>query len=251
MSFIELNSKFYAEKSVFDVLELIEWKRKSNKYNFKILPKTAILTLQKSFLDKRKILLSKKIKGITGKNYKISNSLLVCTSFGVGAPAITNLLEELRGLGVENFIFIGFAGRLNSHYKENEICIVKKAYSTTGCTSLYSKNEFFEPKKNHWFTNLNSTLDYKNSICWSTDGPFRETSSLLRYFIQNEASHVDMECAAIYAFAEYYDLNALCIVVSSDSLENLNWKPPSGFKSLNYSMRKVLKSCIDSIENGK
>jgi purine-nucleoside phosphorylase len=249
MAFNELNTKFYTEKSVLDILKLIQWKKDSKKYNFEVLPKTAIITLEKSFLDNITRFFTKRIKGITGKNYQINKNILVCTSFGNGAPAIIGLLEELQGLGVENFIFIGYAGSLDANYIESDICIVKKAFSTTGCAALYSKNEFFKPKNNDWFSNLESKLNYKESICWSTDAPFRETPSLINHFIEKKATHVDMECAAIYAFAEFYNLNALCLLVTSDSLSHENWKHPKNLELLNNTIKKVLKQCINIFSN--
>ena len=249
MAFKELNINFYTEPSVLDILELIKWKKSCNAYNFNVLPKTAIITLHKHYLDRKIRFFAKKIKGIKGKNFLLNKKTLVCAEFGNGAPAIVGLLEELRGLGVENFIFIGFAGSLNLNFKESDVCIVQKAYSTTGCASLYSKDDFFEPKKSTWFSHLETKLCYKESICWSTDAPFRETPSLINHFKEKRTTHVDMECAAIYAFAEFYKLNALCVLITADSLSENSWLPPKNNKKLANSIKNTTNHFVNLLSN--
>lgn len=249
MAFDELNNNFYTEKSVLDILKLIQWKREAKKYNFETLPKTAFLTLEKGFIDRKTRFFSKKIKGISGFHYQVNNELLLCSGFGNGAPAIVGLLEELRGLGVENFIFIGFAGSLTTDFKENEVCIVTKSYSTTGSTILYSSNDYFEPKKSEWFSNLQSKLNYKEAVCWSTDAPYRETPSLISNYKEKGSTHVDMECAAVYAFADFYKINSMCILMTADSLSETSWKLPMSIKTLNKTLSNIVKSCIKIISN--
>lgn len=240
----ELPPTYYSENAVLTSSKLIDWKRNLTKYNFKTLPKTALLTFNKNYLDKRTRIFSKKIKGLVGQNYLVNKSLLVCTDFGFGASATISLLEELRGLGVENFIFIGFAGSLDSSISEGDIFIVNQAYSTTGCTVLYDSNDIFGPNNSSWCSGLQSKLTFKETICWSTDAPFRETPELISHFISKKATHVDMECAAIYAFANFYQLNALCVIVSADTISSTNWVPPSNLFELHKVIVRVVQSCI-------
>ncbi|NRD24324.1 hypothetical protein HNV10_13780 [Winogradskyella litoriviva] len=248
MHFITPEDAFFEEKSTLDILKLVHWKKQNNLYNFKVLPKTAILS-QTNILSKKDRVLLKRVKGITGKNYILSGSVLICTGFGNGAPAIVSLMEELRALGVTAFLFMGFAGRIQDTIKEGEICIVNKAYSTVGCTMFYSAEDSFIPNKNNWFANLNTKLNWKNAICWSTDAPFRETPSLITTYTKKGADLVDMECAAIYAFSQFYGLNALCVLVASDSLFNMNWLPPKNMDKLNKTMINTFKTLYKLISN--
>ncbi|WP_299109165.1 hypothetical protein [uncultured Winogradskyella sp.] len=234
---------FYKEKSTLDILDLVTWKKQNNSYNFKSLPKTAILT-HTNIISKRTRLFSKTLKGLTGKNYLLSKSLLMCTGFGNGAPAIVSLMEELRVLGVTDFVFIGFAGRLNNKMTEGESCIVDKAFSTTGCSIFYSAKDNFIPNNNDWFVKLRTQLNLKNVTCWSTDVPFRETPSLINIYREKGADFVDMECAAIYAFSQFYALNAFCVLIAADGLFNNQWIPPKEMKKINAAMLNTLKKLI-------
>lgn len=213
------------------------------------MPKTAILTVQHNVISRKRSFFYKKTKGVTGKNYIIDANLLVCTNFGVGAPAVISLMEELRTLGVTQFLFIGLAGRIDHTIAEGEICIAKPIFSTSGCTALYASGEYFEPIKDDWLATITSKLNYKEVIGWSTDAPFRETPSLIAHYKTKGAKLVDMECAAIYAFAKFHNLNALCVLIAADALFEMNWLPPKNMHLLNASLLKTFKSLAKIISN--
>lgn len=242
MQLNNLEASFYKEKSTLDILDIVNWKKQNKKYNFTSLPKTAILTVQHNVISRKRSLFYKKIKGVTGKNYVIEPNLLLCTNFGIGAPAVMSLMEELRVLGVTQFFFIGLAGRIDHTIAEGEVCIAKTVFSTTGCAALYASGTCFEPIKNDWLTAIASKLNYKQVIGWSTDAPFRETQSLIEYYKAKGAKLVDMECAAIYAFAKFYNLNSLCVLIASDALSETNWSPPKHISGLNDSMLRTFKT---------
>lgn len=241
-SFFKNNSNLISEKSVLDISEFVLWKKNNNAYNFDSLPKTAILTLSKNVLSRKNRIFYKKTKGISGSNYIINKNVLLCSSFGSGASAIISLLEELRILGVENFIFVGLAGKLIA--TNDDTFVIDNSFSTCGSTLFYSKKEEYKPIQNSWFLTLKEKLNLKTAICWSTDAPFRETKSLIAYFKEKKATHVDMECAAIYAFSEFYGINAICIVVSADSFIDDVWLPPKNSAVLNENLNQLVKKII-------
>jgi purine-nucleoside phosphorylase len=243
LSSIKKNKDFYKESSIVDISNIVEWKKKRGNYNFIALPKTAILTLSSALLERKKRFFSKKIKGIYGKNYILNADFLYCSEFGNGAPAIIVLIEELRVLGVENFIFIGFAGLLKKEFKEKTF-IVTNSFSTTGTTSFYSDKDNFKPIHSKWFEFFCAQLNYKETTCWSTDAPFRETKSLVSYYIEKNAQLVDMECASVYALAEFYNINALCILVPADEIVDFVWNEPLNLNELNFVMKGIIKKII-------
>ncbi len=240
---------FSKESAVLKASDIVQWKKKNNKYNFSILPKTAIISLNKYGISRKKTIFIKKVHGLIGQNFILNHNLIFCSGFGNGAPAVVGILEELRELGVENFIFVGLAGLISKNENNGEVFWVNNSLSTVGCTRFYSTKDSFEPLKNVWFKNLKSNLNLPEATCWSTDAPFRETKSLLDYFIEKRATHVDMECAAIYAFAEFYNLNALCIVVTADNLSNYNWNPPKDSKAMNWNLSQIIKKIINITNN--
>lgn len=243
LSKLKNNNNFWKEPSILNISDIVFWKKNKNSYNFENLPKTAILSISRFFLSKKQRIFCKKLKGIFGKSYILNENYIYCSEFGNGAPAITGLMEELRALGVENFIFIGFAGLLKKGFDEKEF-IVTNSFSTTGTTYFYSYKDNFKPINGKWFQFFINQLNYKETTCWSTDVPFRETKSLVSFYIKKNAHHVDMECASIYAFAEFYNLNSLCILVSADEIVDFVWKEPINLKEINSMMKGVIKKII-------
>lgn len=235
-------------KSVLDVSIFVNWKKNLKKYNFTDLPKTVILSVNKNILNKKTRFFSKRLKGFLGANFVVNKNVFYCSEFGNGAPAIIGLLEELRALGVENFIFVGLAGIISENICNQGAFVVTNSFSTTGINNFYSSKTNFQPKDNFWFNNLKEKLNLKQTTCWSTDAPFRETKSLIDYFVNKKTAHVDMECAAIYAFAEFYNLNSLCCIVSADDLCGMEWNPPGDLQEVNLLLKQIVSDLIEIIK---
>ncbi len=219
------------EKSIVNIDKLVKWKKSKKLYNFTKLPETAILTM---FPAKKKFFpffSKKKIRGIKGRNFLINNKIVLCTECGYGAPYIINLCEELKTLGVSNFIFIGLAGTITRSHQEGELLYVEKTFSGVGASYYYDKKEEIMPNQSNWSKGVKKEVGAKSVTCWSTDAPFRETLSLKNYYVEKGAEIVEMECAAIYAFANYYRLNASCFTIISDQLTD-EWYPPKDYNSL-------------------
>ncbi|CAL2108484.1 PNP_UDP_1 domain-containing protein [Tenacibaculum sp. 190524A02b] len=229
---------------ILDAEKLVTWKKSKNLYNFKQLPKTAILTVysrKNSFISS---FFRKPIKGVKGNHFLIENgTILLCTGCGYGAPYIVSLCEELRVLGVANFIFIGVAGCINQRYKEGDLLYVAKTFSGVGTSSYYSQGEIILPYSKKWNNQLQKNIQAHPVSCWSTDAPFRESLSLKSFYKEKGAQIVEMECAAIYAFANYYQLNTACFTIVSDQLTN-EWIPPANPKKLVAIERAFIKNLL-------
>lgn len=221
-----------SEKSVVTTEQLVDWKKSKNQYNFDTLPDTAILTVFPRDNSISSYFKHKPVKGIKGKNYLVKDKKIVlCTQCGYGAPHIVSLCEELRALGVLNFIFVGLAGSIDGAHQEGELLFVEKTLSGVGASYYYSEDEQIEPQADEWLNDLTRGLDTKPATCWSTDAPFRESRSLIKHYQEKGANVVEMECAAIYAFAKYHDLNACCFVLVSDQLTD-QWHLPQDYPEL-------------------
>ncbi len=245
MFFKNLTSAFYQEASILKVSDIVQWKKQNNRYNFKSLPSTLIINANIRHFNIKTQLLSKRIKGIAGKNYILNKDLMITSGFGNGAPALLTLLEELKSLGVKSFIFIGFSGIISKNINEGEIYNINNAFSCNGCSSLYLDNDSdynYTPKKNEWYQNIRLKTAYKETSCVSTDAPFRETQSFIDYYTKKGVSLVDMECAAMYVFAKFYNLNSMCLLIASDNLLNGIWNPPRNMKFLNQKLRSAVRN---------
>lgn len=241
--FKNINPDFYNEKSIVTASKIVEWKKHQGVYSFNKLPKTAILTPTTNFFSGFKKLFNKKAKGLSGKNYFLNDDFLLSFNFGDGASAIVAHIEELKSLGIENFIFIGFAGILNTTFNENETHLITKAFSVSGTSFFYDKNEEINYSTDY-SDNLKLTLNLQENICLSTDVPFRETNTLLEHYKNKGATLIDMESASILAVSKFYSLNCACILIASDKIENSTWFPPKNMKNLIAKIDEIITKII-------
>src|SRR4051812_27056980 len=103
--------------SFFTPQELIEFEKKNGvSFNFPI-PQGVIFVYHNSLL--KYIEKTEKLTPVeslfAGKFYLLEssdNKIAISGGFGIGAPAVTTVMEELIAFGVKNFISIGTAGGL-------------------------------------------------------------------------------------------------------------------------------------------
>ena len=231
-----ITSNLLSEKSMLTAEMLVAWKRKRSVYNFNVLPEKAIIGIDKNIFSKHVHFFSKKLRGIRGVNY-IHKHFVFCSGFGSGAPAIITLLEELRALGVKEFIFVGLAGSLTDTVKSGDAFYVSKTVSGSGTTSYYHDEDNIKPYDDKYALKLATELHLKSAVCFSTDSPFRETPTLIKTIKEKGCEFIEMECAAIYAFTQYYKLQAACFLIAADELHSNNWHPPSA--EINLSERQI------------
>jgi len=158
------------------------------------------------------------------------------------------LCEELKALGVSQFIFIGLAGRLNKQLNEGELLYVNRVYSGIGTSYYYGEKETISPKNEDIHTTISKQITISNITGWSTDAPFRETMALKKYYQQKGAEIVEMESAAIYAFANFYNLKAACYIITSDILTN-DWQPPKNFSKLSQKEHQLIDKIKQALWN--
>jgi uridine phosphorylase len=236
---------FPESKSVLQAQMMVDWKRSRSVYNFKTLPHTAIICVDYGVVQHLASFRTQKIKGLKGRNF-VKHELLFCSGFDNGGPGILNLLEELRALGVQRFVFIGLAGRMSATVPEASVSAVEKAISGSGCTLYYHDQSVLQPFDAAFYNDLKRKLETEVCTCFSTDAPFRETGPVLEQAIAAGATMIEMECAAIYAFAHFYKVPSLCFLIAADDVSN-GWKAPKDWGLLIKAQRKFVDRLIKSL----
>ena len=148
----------------------------------------------------------------------------VASQFGVGAPAGVLCLEQLRALGVKEFISVGMVGALNPDLEIGKKVIIKKAFRDEGCSYHYkAASPYVELSDNK--LKLFEKIKLKPVVSWTTDAPFRETKEEVLYFQSKGVECVEMESSAFMAVGEHYELSVYCTGVVSDHLSAKGWSP--------------------------
>ncbi|NVL90502.1 MAG: nucleoside phosphorylase [Desulfobacterales bacterium] len=192
-------------------------------------------------------------KILTSRLYKATCRHQDITVVGpmLGAPHAVMILEKLIVLGAKKFLFLGWCGSIRKRVQIGDLVVPDRAVIGEGTSGYYPiNNEFPRPSDNtikaiEEGLGMCSVPFHKGSV-WSTDAPYRETRQKV-LSLQNEGVlGVDMELSALFAAARYRQVQIGAILVVSDELGSLHWRP--GFSSSKFKRsRKKIAGAIPVI----
>ncbi|MFX0005934.1 MAG: nucleoside phosphorylase [Candidatus Hermodarchaeota archaeon] len=153
----------------------------------------------------------------------------VCGGFGIGAPIVGIILEELTEFGVKSFLSIGTAGALQKELKLGSLVICDRAIRDEGTSHHYLEVEKYSYASKKITKKLCEVmkklhLEYTIGTTWTIDAPYRETFSEIARYKQEHVLTVDMEAAAFFAVAQYLGVDAGVIFTISDYLSEDDWE---------------------------
>lgn len=162
----------------------------------------------------------------------------------IGAPYAGMVLETLRSWGASSIVFYGWCGSISKAYRIGDILIPDSAIVDEG-TSLHYLQAPGATVRPHGgvYGQLGKTLhrqaiSHKTGRVWSTDGIFRETPSRVEKFKKRGCVAVEMELSALFSISKYYELSLAALLVVSDELFDMQWRP--GFKDEKFKSSKRL-----------
>jgi len=175
----------------------------------------------------------KKIDDIFGDHFYIleenDDQIGICGGFGIGAPMVAILIEELNTFGIKLFLSIGTAGSLQKSLQLGSFVVCDKAIRDEGTSYHYLKPEkysFPSKKLTEKLVEVMKAMDLEFTVGtdWTIDAPYRETYPEIKQYQKEGVLTVDMEAAAIFAVAEYLNVEAGAIFTISDYLGEDEWK---------------------------
>jgi len=233
MSFPNLKNK-HKEAALLTPQNFLEYLKTRGKYPKYKPPKGVIFVFQKELLDyiikNHEI---NKVRGFHGDFYLLKeteNQIGVLGKFGFGAPIVVILLEELIAFGVKEFLSVGIAGSLQKELRVGSIVVCDKAIRDEGASHHYLEPSKYSHASKALTKKLEETLtrfslEYTVGTTWTIDTPYRETVAEVKQYQKEGVLTVDMEASAIFAVAEYRDVEAGSILTISDYLAELEWEP--------------------------
>jgi uridine phosphorylase len=189
----------------------------------------------------------------TSKLYRRKDSDQEVTLVGpmLGAPHAVLVLENLIVLGAKKILFFGWCGSLHKSVKNGDWLCPDRAVIGEGTSMYYpSRNEDTRPSSNV-FKAIMEGLEGCSTPChtgpvWSTDAPYRETRQKILSLQKEGVIGVDMEVSALFSAAQFRHVECGALLVVSDELGSLRWKP--GFSSIKFNRsRKKAAEVVSSI----
>lgn len=159
--------------------------------------------------------------------------LCLCGPF-IGAPLGVMILETLIAWGVKRIIFMGWCGAVSEDVHIGDIIVPNGALVDEGTSLHYSQKTMdIVPPSKLILENSRKALElirmtYHEGLVWTTDAAFRETREAVISFQERGILAVEMEMSALLSVGLFYDVDVSGLLVVSDELSSLTWKP--GFK---------------------
>jgi len=153
----------------------------------------------------------------------------------MGAPYAAAFLESLIVWGADEIIFFGWCGAISTDLCAGDIIVPTASLSDEGTSRHYGQalGEFIQADaglRNDLKTMLKS---HAVSVCsgsvWTTDAVFRETRAKVEQLQTAGMLAVEMETSALFAVAAFRQVRLASVLVVSDELGTLTWKP--GFRN--------------------
>lgn len=170
----------------------------------------------------------------------------------MGAPQAAMLMETLSAWGGGHFLFVGWCGAIDPQLQTGDILLPTSAFVDEGTSRCYSGETdqvYLPPGNLHGTVKVllqEKDLSFHEGAVWSTDAVFRETPSKVRAFQAQGALAVEMEIAACLTVAQWRKVPFAALLVVSDELSDLQWRP--GFSDPRFGQAcKAVSQTIETL----
>ena len=169
----------------------------------------------------------------------------------IGAPYAVMILEKLVVLGAKKILFFGWCGSVQQGVRIADFVVPDRAVIGEGTSGYYSPNNEY-PKPSYGITRAvgvslqTCSIPFHKGPVWTTDAPYRETREKVLLLQSEGVLGVDMELSALFAAARFRQVEIGALLVVSDELGTLRWRP--GFSSSKFNRsRKIAAEVIPAI----
>jgi uridine phosphorylase len=134
----------------------------------------------------------------------------------VGAPFAVLVAEEMFASGCTLLLSITSAGKVRSQVGAPRYLVLSKALRDEGTSDRYLPSGDYAKIRDGLLAILQvhlaeSPVLLGTGTSWTTDAPFRETASAINRARDRGAMCVEMEAAALYAFAQACNRDVVCV----------------------------------------
>lgn len=148
----------------------------------------------------------------------------------IGAPHAVMGLEKLIVLGAKSIWVLGWCGSLQPDLNIADVVIPDRAISEEGTSQHYptaGEAPRADPGLNSVLADViaHSGREFTQGTLWTTDAIYRETPEKVKRFQESGILAVDMEISALLTVAAYRSTALAALLVVSDELSDLKWKP--------------------------
>lgn len=222
----------YNQGSVFTPENLLREARRQKQIPFRTIPKICVLDPDGDIL--RYLLVAQRAARspvwacyhtdlYVFKQGEIEFGIVACA---VGASFAVLIAEEMFASGCELLISITSAGQLVSLGAPPYFILIEKALRDEGTSYNYvppSAYSYVDPQILNWLMPVlsSSAIAVARGATWTTDAPFRETQAAIDAARAFGLHAVEMEAAALYAFAQAKQKPVVCFAHVTNQMASI------------------------------
>jgi uridine phosphorylase len=150
----------------------------------------------------------------------------------VGAPLAAGFLEELIARGGRRFVACGGSGVLDRSIPSGHIVVPTAAVRDEGTSYQYlpaDRDAYPSPNALAAVTRVldRRNVEYAAGKTWTTDAFYRETPRRVATRRDQGCVTVEMEAAALFAVAEFRNVDIALLLYGGDDVSGVEWDPRS------------------------
>lgn len=224
-----INNKSYKQDSIFKPKNLLREARRQKRIMECNIPKICVLDPDGDIVDylvsTNKATPNKCWAGYhsTMHEFEIEGTKIGIIANAVGASFAVLLAEQMFVSGCELLISITSAGIINLPNSNPEYILITRALRDEGTSIHYLPASEFSQLPESIIAKTqdlidNRTLNLAYGLSWTTDAPYRETPRAIQYAQSKNIHVVEMEAAALYAFAQFSKNQILCFAHATNTM---------------------------------
>jgi uridine phosphorylase len=168
----------------------------------------------------------------------------------VGAPFAVLVAEELFASGCELLISVTSAGEIVGARKPPYFVLIDRALRDEGTSYHYQTPAAFSRADPLLIRRVHDGLRWQGlpvirGPTWTTDAPFRETRSAIRAARARGTIAVEMEAAALYAFAAARRKSVVCFAHVTNTMGQIDGDFEKGEADGSAASLKVVAATMD------
>ena len=239
--------------------QMIEFRRRHGGLGDSNAPPSVLLCLYKGVM-KRFVWKypSRRVSGFLGDVFllrRTNQKVGVLGNFGIGAPALTSIAEEMMAWGTKRVVIMSLAGGLQTDLKPGSIVVCNRAIRDEGTSYHYLPPATDVEADAALVSSISQGLEKRGLAhriggTWSTDAPYRETREEAMHFQNEGIQAVDMESAGLFAAAQVRGVEAASAFVIGDNLSSPHWSAPPDMRALHLRLEILLDVVIDVLSQG-
>jgi uridine phosphorylase len=185
---------------------------------------------------------------LSSRLYEVKDSHQNVTMVGpmIGAPYAVMILEKLVVLGAKKILFFGWCGSIQQGVRIADFVVPDRAVIGEGTSAYYAEDSEYS-RPSHRMTKAieeslaSSSIPFHKGSVWSTDAPYRETTQKVLLLQADGVLGVDMELSALFTVARFRHVEIGALLVVSDELGTLRWRPGFSSSKFNRSRKMAAK----------